>query len=187
MRTVCPRSAKSFVHEDLVPRLVGGPYTSKIVTFCLAWSQEVPFFFGIYCRWTVWKVVEGVGSSSCECNLIFSFSKIILFPEKKFYLNAWIMVYGLKGIIFKSLNISALHVSLSFALSFLHQWNARCHAKSRVFGLLPVSLLSPIKNALPHELNLISLSIPNSWDVSSVYPFWLCLAHSKIEIWSFFS
>ena len=144
------------------------------------------FFFGIYCRWTVWKVVEGVGSSSCECNLIFSFSKIILFPEKKFYLNAWIMVYGLKGIIFKSLNISALHISLSFALSFLHQWNARCHAKSRVFGLLPVSLLSPIKNALPHELNLISLSIPNSWDVSSVYPFLLCLAHSKIEIWSFF-
>lgn len=45
MRTVCPRSAKSFVHEDLVPRLVGGPYTSKTVTFCLAWSQEVPFFF----------------------------------------------------------------------------------------------------------------------------------------------
>ena len=111
MRTVCPRSEKSFVHEDLVPLLVGGPYTIKIVTFCMAWSQEVPFFLESIAD------VEGVGSSSCEFNLIFSFSKIILFPEKKFYLHAWIMVYGLKALFSKAL------ISLRFIFLYL----SRCH------------------------------------------------------------
>ena len=65
-----------------------------------------------------------------------------------------------KGIIFKSLHISSLHISLSFALSFLHQWNARCHAKSRVLGCYLSVCYPSIKIALLNELTWLPCQFP---------------------------